>query len=90
MQVSLDSSCNNKAHIVTVGEHRFFFSYKTCIAYYGPAPVGGWWRFRIANHWGPTTGKHFNQLGCGEFPIVNDDDFNTNIERAMALSKAQG
>ncbi len=25
---------------------------------------------RLPNKWGPTTGRHFNELGCASFPIV--------------------
>ena len=65
---------NTKAHIVTVGPMEYFFSYKTCIAIRG-VQDGRLVKARIANHWGPTTGRHFGELGCKDFPTVSDEDF---------------
>lgn len=60
---------NTPAHIVTVGENEYFFSYQTCIAFRGE--VNGKYRImRIENSWGPTTGRHFNEMGCRDWPIV--------------------
>ena len=58
---------NTQAHIAMIGEHAFYFSYETCIAYRGPAWPNG---IRIANSWGPTTGRHFRELGCNYFEVV--------------------
>ena len=30
---------------------------------------------RLANQWGPTTGRHFNELGCGGFLKLAGEDF---------------
>ncbi len=59
-----------QAHIVNVNGADYYFSYRTCIAYDGKKG-----RFRITNHWGPTTGRHFNEMGCGDFEIIDDDAF---------------
>lgn len=61
------------AHIVTIGDREYFFSYETLIAYRGRTPLGGYAKCRVANHWGPTTGRHFKELGCAEFEIVSDE-----------------
>jgi len=61
---------NTKAHIVTVGDAEYFFSYQTCIAYRDMEV-----RARIANHWGPTTGRHFREMGCADFPMITDEEF---------------
>lgn len=58
---------NTRAHVAEIGEHEFFFSYETCIAYRGPSYPRG---IRIANSWGPTTGRHFHELGCADFDLV--------------------
>lgn len=71
---------NTKAAVVTVGDREFFFSYRTCIAYRG-SDVDKFIQARIANSWGPTTGRHFKELGCSEFPIYTDDEFQKLLER---------
>lgn len=66
---------NTRAHIMTVGERVFYFSYETCIAYAGPAPCGEWVNVRVANSWGPTTGRHFKEMHCDGFETLSDEDF---------------
>lgn len=61
---------NTNARQLNLGAHTIYFSYETPIAYNGPCG-----RARIANHWGPTTGKHFRELRVDDFPIVPDDVF---------------
>lgn len=41
---------------------RFWFSYKTLVAFHGP--IGG--RTVRQNDWGPTTGKHLNAIDGGD------------------------
>jgi hypothetical protein len=65
--------------VVELGAHAFYFSYETCIAYAGP--LG---RARRANVWGPTTGRHFRELGCGGFPVVEADELDAIVLRAVA------
>ena len=60
---------NTPAHVVTIGKYSLYFSYETCIAVY--SPYGG---FRIQNYWGPTTGRHFNEMGVAGFNLVEDRD----------------
>lgn len=71
MRVELCNPTGRKtqAHIVTIGENEYFFSYNTCIAFRGM--INGEYRaMRVANSWGPTTGRHFNELGCSQFLAV--------------------
>ena len=81
MSVSLRNPTgrNTQAHIVTIGGREYFFSYETCIGYrseFGPAEAG----IRISNSWGPTTGRHFKELSCGDFETVSDEDFARIVE----------
>ena len=88
---------NTNAHIVTINSNDYFFSYETCIAFRGSSAkqvlaVSGpaqkvettsvYHRVRLANHWGPTTGRHFRELGCGDFPIVSYELFEEIVEGA--------
>lgn len=70
------SERNTRATIVTINEHTLYFSYSTCIAYRGP--LGS---YRIANHWGPTTGRHFSEMDIKELPIVDDKSFETILSQ---------
>ena len=65
------------AHIVTVGEHELFFSYETLIAYRGKVSI------RRPNDWGPTTGRHFNELGCSNFCMLKGQQFEEAVESLM-------
>lgn len=58
---------NTQAHIVDLGDVELFFSYETLIAVRTPTL-----RQRVRNSWGPTTGRHFNEMGCGGFDVVEE------------------
>ncbi len=75
---------NTKAHIVTIGGNEYFFSYETCIAFRGHSNLSGRVLVRIDNSWGPTTGRHFRELGCREFKVVGQDEFDEIIEDSTA------
>ena len=67
-----------QAHIVVIKDVKYYFSYETCIAAQGEFK-GYARRIRVANSWGPTTGKHFNELGCKDFEVLEDNIFNKII-----------
>ncbi|MGE0716294.1 MAG: hypothetical protein AB7P02_12705 [Alphaproteobacteria bacterium] len=74
---------NTPAHVVAIGAGvRLMFSYSTLIA----ATVGGDFRWRLPNLWGPTTGRHFNEFGTANWPVWPSDpqSFNTATENAIA------
>lgn len=59
---------NTQAYILTLDDGTtLYFSYQTCIAIWK-----GDLRLRLPNNWGPTTGRHFNELGCSHFDIVDE------------------
>ena len=60
---------NTRACVVEIGPHAFYFSYETCIAYAGPLGAA-----RRANVWGPTTGRHFRELRCAGFTVVEPEE----------------
>tara|TARA_R110000824_G_scaffold171021_1_gene348503 strand:+ start:954 stop:1193 length:240 start_codon:yes stop_codon:yes gene_type:complete len=67
-----------QAHIVVIKDVKYYFSYETCIAAHGKFK-GKYRRIRVANSWGPTTGRHFNELGCKDFEVLEDNIFNKII-----------
>ncbi len=64
---------NTKCYELELGPHTLYWSYETCVAYRGPAtPAIG---MRLANHWGPTTGRHLREMGVYDLPIVSEQQF---------------
>lgn len=62
---------NTRAAVVTLSNGtELLFSYSTCIA-----ARHGTRRARLANSWGPTTGRHFNEFGAKDWPILGDTEF---------------
>ena len=61
---------NTKAYVVDIGNTSLYFSYETLIAYQTQDESK-----RIKNYWGPTTGRHFNELGCSGFDEIDGDHF---------------
>ena len=74
---------NTRAAVVELGPHAFYFSYETLIAYAGPLGAA-----RRANVWGPTTGRHFRELGCAGFAIVEPDNLDALVFRALVVDSA--
>jgi len=54
-----------KCYTVHIGEIDLFFSYETLIGVHLVTE-----KMRVKNEWGPTTGRHINQLGIEDFPIA--------------------
>ena len=76
---------NTQAHIFTDSNgNEWFFSYETCIAYRGtdPRQPSELVRVRIPNSWGPTTGRHFKELGCANFETLDRDEFEFLLAKA--------
>lgn len=78
---------NTRAHVVTIGAREFFFSYETCIGFRDYSQSG--LSVRLANHWGPTTGRHFRELGCDGFAVVEPDECERLPGRACAQRLAR-
>ena len=78
IRLSNPTGRNTKAHIVTVGAMDYYFSYETCIAMRGTSH-GVYVEARLPNYWGPTTGRHFNEMGCKDFPQLDQNDFDALI-----------
>lgn len=83
MEVSIrpGTSRNTRATIVQIGQHAFYFSYRTCVAYRGPRGCA-----RIENHWGPTTGRHLREMGVYDWQVLTDDAFKAFVEREVGGS----
>jgi hypothetical protein len=81
MRLSNPTNRNTRAALLELGPHEVFFSYETPIAYRGPAYPNG---VRRPNDWGPTTGRHFRELGCAEFGGLEPEAFLAELERIFA------
>lgn len=79
--ISLKNPTGRKTpcHVVSIGRNDYTFSYETCIAFRGwsdgPDGANTFYTIRRANHWGPTTGKHFRESATLNYNIVTDEVF---------------
>ena len=78
MEITLKkgSHRNTQAHIIYINKHTLFFSYETCIGYIGP--LGS---FRLKNYWGPTTGRHINEMGLRDLPVVSREKMEETLKK---------
>lgn len=61
---------NTQAYVVLLDNGlELYFSYETLIAVYDHNQDVGQ---RLPNRWGPTTGRHFRELGCADFDVVEE------------------
>jgi hypothetical protein len=67
---------SNSCHSVESEGVEVFFSYQTAI---GLRNHNTGFTARVANTWGPTTGKHFGQCGIKNAPIFSTDALNAAI-----------
>ncbi len=78
---------SNNALIVTDAHgNDFMFSYQTVIGFRGHVmnegdPFKAYTTARRANSWGPTTGRHFGEIGCKGYETLSDEDFAALLER---------
>ena len=70
-----------EARIVKIDGCELFFSYRTLIAC---RKVGG--AVRVENSWGPTTGRHFNELGASNFKVVSTEELEAFARVALQES----
>lgn len=78
LELRKGSERNTQCHVVQIGDHEFFFSYQTCVAYRSSTM-----RCRLENVWGPTTGRHINEMGVKAWPIVTKEVMENTVEYAI-------
>lgn len=69
---------NTKCYILDVGDLRLAISYTTIIA-----ASDGWTKVRLANTWGPTTGRHFRDTATDNFKVVEEAEFDEFIKTTL-------
>jgi len=69
---------NTKCYLVILPHGSLMFSYETCIGFDLRGKKG-----RLANDWGPTTGRHMNDLGIKHFPVIDRDIFDATLEALL-------
>lgn len=71
---------HTEARAVHMGKLTLWFSYNTCIAFkYND------YKYRRVNEWGPTTGRHMDEMNVRHFDDVNEDEFNQKLDTAISL-----
>lgn len=87
MRIFIDNPTGRRteARRVTIGPWRLFFSYQILIAASGPG-----FKKRLANHGGPTTGRHFCEMGLRYWPQtdIDADAFAAEVHDAMTATPA--
>ena len=74
MDISLRAWREN-LNVVTVGDHEYFFSYETCIAYRNSQI-----QFRRNKTYSRITAKHMTELGVRDWPQVTDAEFESHLK----------
>lgn len=69
---------NTKCYQINLGGDTFYISYETIIA----ASVGDQ-RIRLDNSWGPTTGRHMNDMGVRSYKVVSRDELQDLIRQSV-------
>jgi hypothetical protein len=77
------------AHTVIIGDNVLYFSYQTLIAFRGTT-ADGQRSVRISNSWGPTTGRHFREMGCSNFETVTPEELETVVRYALSYFTQHG
>lgn len=85
MQISVDhptigSGPKANFYYVSVNNHVFWFSYKTCVAFEEP-DLHGCRRVVRENDWGPTTGKHLNEIDPDKSLRIPGDEFEDQLAK---------
>jgi hypothetical protein len=72
------SNRNTEAYRVRIGQHNLYISYSTVIGYSGPLGT-----CRRHNDWGPTTGKHINEMGIRDWVEVDEETMHQRVRAAL-------
>lgn len=81
MRITIDHPTNRPNFTnVTIGDVDLWFSYRTLIAFQTPETAG---RIVRVNDWGPTTGKHLNQVATFALRVPSDT-FEALVEQHLS------
>lgn len=72
------SKRNTKCYEINIAGSTFLISYDTIIACHTDEGA-----VRIENSWGPTTGRHMNEMGIRYWPVVPKAELHQRIRRAI-------
>lgn len=77
-QLNNPTGRRTEARELRLGDVTLYFSYDTCIAVRSPRGV-----FRRHNSWGPTTGRHINEMHVRSFPECEEEEFKDKLRAAV-------
>jgi hypothetical protein len=69
---------NTKCYSINIAGSSFIVSYDTIIACRTDEGA-----CRIENSWGPTTGRHMNDTGIRDWPVVTEEELQKRIRTAI-------
>lgn len=79
LSLSPGSHRNTKCYQIGIGGDTFYVSYQTIIG----ARVWGEPPARLHNSWGPTTGRHINDMGIRDFREVEEAELQSLIRKSL-------
>ena len=76
---------NTPVYDLHIGRLAVLISYETVVAasYRGK-------HYRLANHWGPTTGRHVKEGGVHHYEIIEDDAFEQFLKESLGQAVLDG
>jgi len=66
--------------IVAIGDHSFFFSYTTCVAY-----CNADMQIKRAEKISKTTSRHLTEMGCDNFTPLSEPLFLAGVQEACKI-----
>lgn len=82
------SQRNTKCYELRLGSSCFYISYSTIIG--ASLDDGDTWRtVRLDNVWGPTTGRHMNEMGIRGYEVISDEEMQRLINQSIIKAGQQ-
>ena len=69
---------NTKCYRISIAGDTFYVSYETIIG--ASTPDG---HVRLHNSWGPTTGRHMNDMGIRSYKEITDEEMQLVIRKSI-------
>ena len=73
---------NTQAYVISIGSAAFCISYETVVAVSGEID-DKYIQARLDNTWGPTTGRHMNEMGVRDYPVLDTEAFEELCDRLL-------
>jgi hypothetical protein len=72
------SNRRTESYELRIGHYDFLISYETIVAV---RCMEG--HYKLKNIWGPTTGRHINEYGGRDWPVISHEEMHGFVNRAI-------